>query len=65
MTKEYLKAHGVAFEDINLEQDVAAAGFVVEKTQQRGVPVIQIGDEFIVGFDRPKIDAALKTNKLI
>ena len=57
--KAYLSKIGVDFKEVNVEEDAVAAKYIVDKTQQRGVPVIQIGDDFIVGFDRPKIDAAL------
>jgi hypothetical protein len=29
---------------------------LVEKTGQAGIPVIEIGKETIIGFDRPRID---------
>jgi len=37
----------------------------VEKSGQTGIPVIDLDGTIIVGFDRPKIDAALKDKKLI
>jgi glutaredoxin 3 len=36
----------------------------VDKSGQRGIPVIDIAGDIIIGFDRPRIDAALKTHKL-
>ena len=38
---------------------------VARMLRQAGIPVIEIGDETIIGFDRPKIDSALRANKLI
>ena len=32
---------------------------MVRRTGQQGVPVIAIGDEYIVGFDRPRLEAAV------
>lgn len=32
---------------------------MVRRTGQRGVPVIAVGDEYIVGFDRGRLEAAL------
>ena len=32
---------------------------MVRRTGQQGVPVIAVGDEYIVGFDRPRLEAAL------
>lgn len=65
MVREYLTKLGVAFNDIDIEQDPAAAQYIMAKSHSAGVPQIEIGDQVILGFDRPKIDAALKQNQLI
>ncbi len=62
--KKYFDSIGVEYTDIDVETDPKAAEDMVAKTGQMGVPVIEIGDTTIVGFDRPKVDAALKTAKL-
>ena len=59
MAKHYFDTIGVKYTEVDVEQDEAAARQIVEETGQMGVPVIRIGKEVIVGFDRPKIDAAL------
>lgn len=53
--KEFLTEHNIEFNDIDVSTDQAAAAKMVEKTGQMGVPVTEIGDEFIVGFDEAKI----------
>jgi glutaredoxin 3 len=53
--KEFLKDHGINFEDIDLSQDQISLDEVMEKTGQMGVPVVSIGEEFITGFDKEKI----------
>jgi glutaredoxin 3 len=63
--KQYFDSKGVKYSDINVEEDQAAGQRIVEKTGQMGVPVIEIGDYTIIGFDRPKIDAALSELKLV
>lgn len=63
--KEYLRSHNVSFEEVDVEHDYEAARALVEKTQQAGVPVIEIGDETIIGFNRQAIDGALRANKLV
>ena len=63
--KAYFDSIGVKYTDINVEEDPAAAEAMVKKTGQMGVPVIEIGNELIVGFNRPKVDEALKTAKLV
>lgn len=63
--KDYLKELGVAFTEINITGDKAAAMELVKKTKQMVVPVTFIGDEFAIGFDEPKLRALLKENGLI
>jgi len=62
---DYLNKIGVKFTEKNVEADPANARESVEKSNQTGIPVLDIGGTIIVGFDRPKIDAALKDKKLI
>lgn len=57
---KYFDSLGVKYTDVNVEEDRQAAEEMVRKTGQMGVPVIEIGDTTIVGFDRPQIDAALQ-----
>lgn len=63
--KQYLDKLGVKFTDYDIEQDPSKAEECVSKSGQMGIPVLDIGGEIIIGFDRPKIDAALKANKLL
>jgi glutaredoxin 3 len=63
--KEYLKGRDVAFREVDVEHDQEAARKLVEKTGQAGVPITEIGDETILGFNRQAIDGALRENKLI
>lgn len=61
MTMKYLGDKGIAFTDKNVEEDADAYKELMEKIQGnfQGVPVIDIDGQIILGFDRPKIDAAL------
>lgn len=58
--KKYFDAEGIEYKDIDVEKDPKAAEDMVNKSKQMGVPVIEIGDTIIVGFDRPKVESALK-----
>lgn len=62
--KDYFDKLGVAYTEKNVEKDPAAGLEAVDKSGQRGIPVIDIDGNIIVGFDRPKIDAALKEKQL-
>lgn len=57
--KALLKEKGVKYTDINVAEDKEKAQEMVEKSGQMGVPVLEIGGEIIVGFDKEKIEAAL------
>ncbi len=63
--KKYFDSIGIKYTDVNVEEDREAAEAMVEKSGQMGVPVIEIGDNIIVGFDKPKIDLALQAEKLV
>jgi glutaredoxin 3 len=57
--KDYLSKKEVKFEEKNVEQNREYAMESVKKSGQMGIPVLDIDGEIIVGFDRPRIDAAL------
>lgn len=63
--KGYLDKLGITYKDKDVDADPKAAEESVKKSGQRGIPVIDIDGDIIVGFDRPKIDAALKAHKLV
>ena len=62
--KDYLDKLGVNYQDKDVESDPAAGLEAVDKSGQRGIPVLDIGGTIIIGFDRPKIDFALKNLNL-
>jgi glutaredoxin 3 len=63
--KDYLDRLGVKYEVRDVEQDPKFAQEAVTKSGQMGIPVLDIGGDIILGFDRPKIDTALKAKQLI
>ena len=58
--KEYLKEKGVEFEDVDVSADQDAAKEMIEKSRQMSVPVVEIEGEIIVGFDKERLEAALR-----
>lgn len=58
--KDYLDKKGIKYTDKDIESDPKFADESVKKSGQTGIPVLDINGTIIVGFDRPKIDAALK-----
>lgn len=57
--KEFLKEHGIEFEDIDVSQNQQALDEMVKKSGQMGVPVVEIDDQIVVGFDKEKISQLL------
>ncbi len=57
--KEYLKSHLVEFEDIDVSKDKVALDEMIEKSDQMGVPVIEIGEKIVIGFDKSVINELL------
>ena len=59
MTKDYLTENKVPFTDYDVAHDLEKRQEMIQKSGQMGVPVILIGDELIVGFDKEKIASTL------
>ena len=57
--KEFLKEHKIKYQEINVQENQEAAKEMIEKSGQMGVPVLEINNEIIVGFDEPRIKKAL------
>ena len=57
--KEFLRSRNVPFTEIDMAADEEARDFVRERTGFLSSPVVQVGDEFIVGFDPKKLERAL------
>ncbi|MDU2829193.1 MAG: glutaredoxin family protein [Anaerococcus sp.] len=56
--KNYLKENNIDFEEKNVDEDRSAIDYLVEKGH-RGVPVINIDGEDIVGFNKEVVDEKL------
>ncbi len=65
MAKDWLKGKNVEFDDVNVGVNQDKAREMIQKSGQMGVPVIDVAGSIIIGFDRPKIEEALKKNKLV
>ena len=58
--KNYLKENDIEFTDKDVSVDQAGAMEMIRKSNQRGVPVIDIDGTILIGFDKPNIDRLLK-----
>ena len=59
MAKEFFQKHNVAYQEYNVATDLKKREEMFNKSHQMGVPVIDIGGEIFVGFNRPDIEKAL------
>jgi glutaredoxin-like YruB-family protein len=60
VAKKYFKENNVSFTDYNVMINPAKAQEMINKSGQRGVPVIDINGKIIVGFNKPEIEKCLK-----
>ena len=58
--KEFLKQHNVEYEDIDVGEDEEGRKEMIEKSGQMGVPVLEINDQIVVGFDKARISELLE-----
>lgn len=58
--KTYLKEKRIPFREFDISKDQRKADEMVRKSRQMGVPVVDVNGTVIVGFDREKLDRALK-----
>ncbi|HHV29951.1 glutaredoxin family protein [Acetivibrio mesophilus] len=57
--KEYLNQNDVQYREVNVASDRNAAMEMIQKSGQRGVPVVEIDGNIVVGFDQAKIDSLI------
>lgn len=59
MAKDYFKANDIAYTNIDVAADAEKRKEMMDKSGQLGVPVIDIDGQIIIGFNKPKLAAAL------
>ena len=59
MAKDFFAEKGIEYTGYDVSTDAAKREEMIQMTGQLGVPVIVIGDEMMVGFDRAKVAAKL------
>ncbi len=58
--KRYLREHHIPFRDTDVSRDMRAAGEMVARSGQRGVPQTDINGKIIVGFDKERLNTLLE-----
>jgi thioredoxin 1 len=59
MAKDYLKSRNIPFKDVDVSKDQTMAREMINKSGEMGVPQLWIGEEVVIGFNKPAIDMAL------
>lgn len=60
MAKDFFKENNVSYTEYNVAADAEKRTEMIERSEQMGVPVIQIDDNIIIGFDKETITKLLK-----
>jgi glutaredoxin-like YruB-family protein len=59
MLKEYLDANNVSYQNFDVSRDKYSALEMIKKSGQSAVPVIDIDNNIIVGFEKEQLDKLL------
>ncbi len=59
MSKEFFQANGVQYTEVDVAADAAQRAQMVEKSGQMGVPVITVGEDMVIGFDKRRLSELL------
>ncbi len=59
MSKEFFKENNIAYTEFDVAHDLAKRQEMIQKSGQMGVPVILVGDELIIGFDKERLASSL------
>ena len=59
MAKEFFKKNNIAYTEYNVAADATKRAEMVEKSGQMGVPVIEIDNQVVVGYDQKLISGLL------
>ena len=60
MAKDFLKENNIKFEEINVQENPQAAEEMIKKSGQTGVPVIEIDNKIVIGFNIEELRKVLK-----
>ncbi len=55
MVKSFFEENNVKYEEYDVSVDEKKSSEMVEKSGQMGVPVVTVGEEVVIGFDKNKL----------
>lgn len=59
MAKDFFAKNNIAYTEHNVASDLKAREEMFAKTHQMGVPVIDVGGQIVVGFDKKTLEDLL------
>jgi len=59
VAKDWLKENNVEYTEFDVSIDEEKRNQLIEKTGQMAVPVIKIGNDIVIGFDKNKLSELL------
>lgn len=62
LAKDFFKENNIAYNEFNVGADKEKLQEMMDKSGQRGVPVITVDNEVIVGFDEERLRELLLTS---
>ncbi len=63
MAKDFFAKNNVAYEEHDVASDAQAREEMVNKSHQLGVPVIDVDNQIIIGFDQRTLEKVLHIQK--
>jgi glutaredoxin-like YruB-family protein len=55
MAKEFFQKNNVQYSEYDVGTDLAKREEMISKSGQMGVPVISVGEDIVIGFNKPKL----------
>jgi glutaredoxin-like YruB-family protein len=59
MSKDFFKEKGITYTEYDVAHDLEKRQEMIQTSGQMGVPVIFVGDEMIIGFDKERLASTL------
>lgn len=63
MAKAFFQENSVAYAEKNVATDVEARNAMIQKSGQLGVPVIEVDNKIVIGFDKARLTELLGVKK--
>lgn len=65
MAKEFFQKNNVEFQEFDVGKDLVKRQEMIEKSGQMGVPVISVGSDMVVGFNKARLAELLNIQETV